>query len=444
MWSNVFGEAFRIITFGESHGPAVGAVVDGVMPGLELSQDDIQTEMSRRRPGRGDLVSPRREPDRVEVLSGVFEGRTTGAPICILVRTRDARTGDYEALRDVFRPGHADFTWLKKYGIRDWRGGGRVSGRETVARVAAGAVARRLLAREGVRIWGCTIEVAGIRAVTRDETVVESNPMRCPDPSAADAMARAVREASLAGDSVGGVVEVSARGVPAGWGDPVFFKLDALLAQAMMSIGGVKGVEIGSGFAAARMKGSGHNDPFGPDGPLTNHAGGVLGGISTGAPVIVRLAVKPTSSIARPQRTVDVLGRERVVEVRGRHDPCLCPRIVPVAEAMMAIVLADACLRQRAITRAGASTEEVRAALALADAELAHALKRRMSLSAAAGNDGAGRGTGRRGSLCAGVRAGWERAAREARIDREVARRVWEILEHGTAGKDRPPDHRHR
>lgn len=380
MSSNMLGERFTIVTFGESHGPAVGVVVDGVMPGLPLTEADIQAELDRRRPGQSGLTSPRVEPDRAEILSGVFEGRTTGAPICIIVRNRDARPSDYDEMRDLFRPGHGDFTWLAKYGIRDHRGGGRLSGRETVARVAAGAVARRMLARHGVQVVGHTLAVGGVRATTFDEAVIETNPVRCADPVAAKAMAAVIEEAARAGDSVGGIVEVRATGVPAGWGDPVFRKLDALLAQAMMSIGGVKGVEIGDGFAAATMRGSQHNDPLTPEGFASNRAGGILGGISNGAPIVVRLAVKPTSSIALPQRTTDRWGRPREIRVRGRHDPCLCPRVVPVAEAMMALVLADACLAQQAIAGEPVRIEDLRAAIDLADADLVLCLARRFGL----------------------------------------------------------------
>lgn len=349
MWSNTHGESFRITTFGESHGPAVGVVIDGVTPGLQLDAAQIQSELDRRRPGQGAASSPRQEPDRAEILSGIHEGRTTGAPICILVRNRDAKSSDYQAIADLFRPGHGDFTWLKKYGLRDWRGGGRQSGRETVGRVAAGAVARRVMDELGVRITGHVLEAAGIRARTFDSKAIETNDMRCGDPEAATDMLAAVEAASKTGDSVGGVVEVRAHGVPPGLGDPVFQKLDARLAAAMMSIGAVKGVEIGDGFKAARMTGSEHNDSMTASGFASNHAGGILGGISNGEPVVVRLAVKPTPSIAQPQATLDTEGRERVIEVLGRHDPCICPRIVPVAEAMMALVLADAHACQEVI-----------------------------------------------------------------------------------------------
>ncbi len=353
MESNQHGEAFRIVTFGESHGPAVGVVIDGVRPGLSLDEATVQRELDRRRPGQSEVTTARKEPDQAEILSGVFEGRTTGAPICIIVRSVNARSKDYDRIRDLFRPGHGDLTWLTKYGIRDWRGGGRLSGRETAGRVAAGAVARQLLDEAGVSIRGHVVEAGGVAAASFDAAQVEANPMRCGDPDAAARMVEAIRAARADGDSLGAVVQVEATGVPAGWGDPVFGKLDARLAGAMMSIGAVKGVEIGAGFAAARMRGSEHNDPITPGGFRSNHAGGVLGGISSGADVVLRLAVKPTPSIDREQETVDVDGNPATIRVRGRHDPCIGPRLVPVAEAMMALVLADAMLRQQALAGQG-------------------------------------------------------------------------------------------
>ena len=323
---NTFGRSFRITTFGESHGPALGVVIDGCPPGIALSEGDIQPFLDRRRPGRSPHSSPRREEDRVEILSGVFEGRTTGAPIALLFRNSDSRPGDYGSLREVFRPGHADYTWWKKYGIRDHRGGGRSSGRETVARVASGAVAAKVLGLRGIRIGSRILEVHG-----------------CTSP---EDMEKAIERAMQAGDSVGGIVEITASGCPPGLGDPVFGKLDAMIGMAMLSIGAVKGVEIGEGFAAARMRGSEQNDQMDEGGFLSNHAGGILGGISTGEDIVVRIAVKPTPSIAREQRTVDTGGKGRLISVRGRHDPCLVPRLAPVAEAMLALVLADALLLQ--------------------------------------------------------------------------------------------------
>jgi len=333
---NSLGRNFRITTFGESHGKALGVVIDGCPPGIPLAEGDIQPFLDRRRPGKSPLESPRKEPDRVEILSGIFGGKTTGAPIALLVANRDVREEDYAELEEIFRPGHADFTWQAKYGIRDHRGGGRSSGRETVARVAAGAVAAGYLASRGIKISGRILEIHGKR-----------------DP---DAMTREIEKAKAEGDSVGGIAEVLVTGCPAGLGDPVFSKLDALLAHALMGIGAVKGVEIGEGFAAARMKGSKHNDAMTGDGFATNHAGGILGGISTGQEIVARIAVKPTPSIAKTQRTVDRKGREVSISIRGRHDPCIVPRILPVAEAMVALVIMDAYLEQaryRALPGAG-------------------------------------------------------------------------------------------
>ncbi len=346
---STFGRAFRILSFGESHGPAVGVVIDGVKPGLPFDLAAIQQELDRRRPGQSDLVTPRREADRVQVLSGVFEGRTTGHPIALVVFNENQRSTDYQAIADLFRPGHADLTYQRKYGLRDPRGGGRSSGRETLARVAAGAWAKQQLAALGVTVRGFNREIAGIPCSKVDWAFVEANPLRVADPAAFDAQRAAVEAARAEGDSVGGVCEVWLEGLPVGLGDPAFGKLDALLAAACMSIGAVKGVELGAGFGSARRRGSENNDPLGPGGPLKNDAGGTLGGISTGAPVVVRLAVKPTSSIARVQQTIDRDGRTAEISTRGRHDPCIAPRIVPVAEAMCALVVYDAWLTQQAL-----------------------------------------------------------------------------------------------
>ena len=347
---NSFGRAFRILTFGESHGPAVGVVMDGVKPGLPFDAEAIQQELDRRRPGQSDLVTPRSEGDRLHVLSGVFEGRTTGHPIALAVFNENQRSGDYDALKALFRPGHADQAYQQKYGIRDHRGGGRSSGRETLARVAAGAWAKQQLAVLGVRIRGFNREIGGIPCVNLDWNFVEQNPLRSGDPDAFAAQRTAVEAAKAEGDSLGGICEVWIEGLPQGLGDPAFAKLDALLAYACMSIGAVKGVEVGAGFAAARMKGSAHNDPMGPVGFSKNDAGGILGGISSGAPAVVRLAVKPTSSISKTQQTVDALGQPTDITVQGRHDPCIAPRVVPVAEAMCALVVYDAWLTQQELS----------------------------------------------------------------------------------------------
>lgn len=342
-------------TFGESHGPAVGVVVEGVPAGMPLTEGEIQKELDRRRPGQSRVTSARREPDRVRILSGVFEGRTLGTPICMVVENVEARPEDYEEFRHKPRPGHADLTYWLKYGHVDYRGGGRAAGRETVGRVAAGAVAKKLLASQGVEIAGHTVEAAGIsvgREVSWEEIRknAETNSMRCADPEVAKKMEEEVLRAWKEGDSTGGIVEVVAINVPPGLGEPVFDKLDADIAKAMMSIGGVKGVEIGAGFSLARMRGSQANDPIILKGgrPVLggDRAGGILGGISVGGPIRVRLAVKPTPSISLPQRTVDLSAmKEAEIRLRGRFDPNLCPRIVPVAEAMMALVLADHMLR---------------------------------------------------------------------------------------------------
>lgn len=440
MRSNTRGDAFRITTFGESHGPAVGVVIDGVSPGLPLDETVVQVQMDRRRPGRTGLDSPRAEPDRAEILSGVFEGRTTGAPVCILVRNVDARSQDYEHLKDRLRPGHGDFGWLAKYGVRDWRGGGRLSGRETVGRVAAGAVARRLLDRVGIRIAGAVVEIDGIRAATFDPAFAEADPLRCADPAVAARMADRVRQVRDQGDSVGGVVEVRVDGVPPGLGDPVFRRLDADLASAILSIGGVRGVEIGDGFAAARQHGSAFNDqPLPGGGFASNHSGGVLGGISTGQTLVLRLAVRPTGSIGRTQETVDLAGRSATIEGRGRHDPCLCPRIVPVAEAMAACVLADALLRQAAIARVPPTADDLRLEIDRCDEALLAALQHRMAVQAVLDRDeAAGRRepARKRDAAGAALRRAWTRRAREIGLARDAALGVLDaILRGGT-----PPD----
>ena len=358
MGGSTFGQAFRVTTFGESHGPAVGAVVDGCPPRLGLTAEEIQHDLDRRRPGQSRLTTQRQEDDRAEILSGVFEGVTLGTPIAVMVRNRDAQSGAYEAMRDVYRPSHADYTTEAKYGVRDWRGGGRASARETTARVAAGAIARKLLAvAAGVEVLAWVDSVQGVTADVDGDTVtaaaVEANDVRCPDPGAAAAMAAAIDAARRDGDSLGGVVRCVARHVPPGLGEPVFDKLEADLAKAMLSLPAAKGFEIGSGFAGTLLSGLAHNDPFapGPDGrPVTtsNRSGGVQGGITNGAPVALRVAFKPTATIARAQQTVDREGNAVTLAAKGRHDPCVLPRAVPIVEAMVCLVLADHWLRQRA------------------------------------------------------------------------------------------------
>ena len=340
MSSNTFGTIFRVTTFGESHGAGLGCVIDGVPAGLRIDLDFLRAELARRRPGQSGMTTPRAEADEPEILSGVLDGVATGAPLAILFRNTNQRSGDYAAIANLFRPGHADYSWERKFGFRDARGGGRTSGRETVARVAAGAVAKLILASNGISVRACAVEIAGIKAEKIDWDQVERNPVRAPDAEAAERMVQAVRDA--APDSVGGVILCEALGLPAGLGEPVFDKLDALTAHAILSIGGVKGIEFGAGFAAASMKGSEHNDPILPGGKFaTNHAGGVLGGISNGDVFTFRCAVKPTASIAIPQDTIDRAGNPAEIATPGRHDPCLVPRIVPVVEAMTAIVLTD-------------------------------------------------------------------------------------------------------
>jgi chorismate synthase len=350
---NSFGTVFRFTTWGESHGPAIGCVVDGTPPRLPLSETDIQHWLDRRKPGQSRFTTQRREPDAVKILSGVFEGMTTGAPIALMIDNEDARSKDYAAIKDSFRPGHADYTYWKKYGIRDYRGGGRASARETASRVAAGAIARKILG-DGVSIRGALVQI-GPLAIDRsrwDWDAVEDNPFWSPDRQAAQRWEGFLDEVRKAGSSTGAVVEVVASGVPVGLGDPIYDKLDADLAKAMMSINAVKAVEIGSGFAAAALTGDESADEMRMTGGqvsfLSNHAGGILGGISTGQDIVLRFAVKPTSSILKPKRTVDIHGNEVEISTKGRHDPCVGIRAVPVGEAMMALVLADHLLRQRA------------------------------------------------------------------------------------------------
>jgi chorismate synthase len=323
---NTFGTNFRCTTFGESHGKALGVVIDGCPAGIPLKKEDIQPLLDRRRPGQSDLVSPRKEPDRVEILSGTFDDMTTGAPVALVIENSDVKSHDYKDLADVFRPGHADLTLQKKFGLRDYRGGGRSSGRETVARVAAGAVAMKILGMAGISVASRVCEIHGRTTVPEMEDEI--------------------RKARDAGDSVGGIVEIVAKGCPAGLGDPVFGKLDAMIAGAMMGIGAVKGVEIGEGFGAAALFGHENNDQITKDGFLSNHAGGVLGGISTGADIVVKIAVKPTPSISLNQQTVSTGGESRTISIHGRHDPCIVPRIAPVAESMLALVVLDALLEQ--------------------------------------------------------------------------------------------------
>ncbi|MCP4916724.1 MAG: chorismate synthase [Proteobacteria bacterium] len=347
------GRLFRVTTFGESHGGGLGAIVEGCPPGIELDLAAIQQDLDRRRPGQSSISTQRKEADRVEVLSGVFEGRTLGTSIGLLVRNKDADSRAYEPFKDVYRPSHADYTYDARYGLRNWQGGGRASARETVARVAAGAIAKQVLATFGVEIlaWTQAIGDLSTDVVPASLAQVEANDVRCPDEDAAAAMELRIKSVRAAGDTIGGVICGVARGVPAGWGDPVFDKLEADLAKAMLSLPACKGFESGSGFAGTTMRGSEHNDLFepGPDGirTRTNHSGGIQGGISNGMPVTVRCAFKPVATIFTEQDTVDTAGRAATVKPRGRHDPCPVPRAVPVVEGMMALVLCDHALRWR-------------------------------------------------------------------------------------------------
>lgn len=348
MSGNTFGRLFTVTTFGESHGAALGAVIDGCPPGLPLTESDIQPDLDRRRPGTSRFTTQRQEADQVEILSGVFGGVTTGTPIGLLIRNTDHRSRDYEAIKDKFRPGHADYTYQQKFGLRDYRGGGRSSARETAARVAAGAVARKFLAGRGILIRGYMAQMGDITLALNDWAAVHENPFFCADPARVPELEAAITQLRRDGDSVGARVNVIASGVQPGLGEPVFDRLDADIAHAMMGINAVKGVEIGAGFEVVTQKGSEHRDEISAAGFLSNRAGGILGGISSGQDIRVSLALKPTSSIRLPGRTVDVRGADTDIVTTGRHDPCVGIRAVPIAEAMLALVLMDHLLRQQA------------------------------------------------------------------------------------------------
>src|SRR4051794_25578094 len=348
MSGNTIGKLFTVTTFGESHGPAMGCIVDGCPPGMALSESDLQADVDRRRTGTSHFVSQRREGDQVRILSGGFEGVTTGTPIGILIENTDARSRDYEKIKDRFRPGHADYTYQHKYGLRDYRGGGRSSARETVMRVAAGAIARKYLAdRLGVRISGYLSQIGALHLNPVDPAFAYQNPFFCPDPSRIEELEQLMWKVRSDGDSVGARVTVIATGVPPGLGEPVFDRLDADIAHAMMSINAVKGVEIGAGFESIAQRGSVHSDEMTPQGFVTNHAGGVLGGISTGQEIRVNIALKPTSSIPQERRSIDKNGNAVTMQTTGRHDPCVGVRATPIAEAMLALVLMDHALRNR-------------------------------------------------------------------------------------------------
>jgi chorismate synthase len=349
MSGNTFGTLFTVTSFGESHGPAIGCVVDGCPPGLALCAADIQDELDRRKPGTSRHVTQRREPDSVEILSGVFEGKTTGTPIGLLIRNEDQRSRDYGTIAQTFRPGHADYAYTQKYGFRDYRGGGRSSARETAVRVAAGAIARKWLReRYGVTIQGWMSQLGPIAIPFVDAGQIGENPFFAPNAALVPELEAYMDALRKSGDSVGAKISVTASGVPAGWGEPVYDRLDAEIAYAMMGINAVKGVEVGAGFASIEQKGSEHGDEMTPQGFLSNNAGGVLGGISTGQDIVVHLAIKPTSSIRLARRSVDLSGAAVSVETHGRHDPCVGIRATPIAEAMLALVLIDHALRQRA------------------------------------------------------------------------------------------------
>lgn len=358
MSGNTIGSVFRVTTWGESHGVALGAVVDGCPPGLSLNESDLQQALDRRKPSAAASSTTRTEGDRVEILSGVFEGKTTGTPISLMIKNADAKSSSYDELKDVFRPGQGDFTYLQKYGIRDWRGGGRASGRETAARVAAGAVAAKLIARIGIDVVAYTQAIGSIvidrNRMPSDKNLrkfIHENSLYCPDAQAAARMEKKIAAVRKKGDSLGGVVEIVVTGCPAGLGEPVFDKMDADLAKALMSIGSVKAVEVGDGFSMAGMLGSQANDQMNKKGFRTNRAGGILAGITNGEKIILKAYSKPIPSIAKPQQTIDSKGKERMIKIQGRHDICVLPRIVPVCEAMVSIVVADHLLRQKAITK---------------------------------------------------------------------------------------------
>lgn len=348
MAGNSIGQLFRVTTFGESHGVALGCIIDGVPPGLAITEADLQKDLDRRRPGTSRYTTARREPDQVKILSGVFNGVTTGTSIGLLIENTDQRSQDYGAIKDVFRPGHADYTYEQKYGLRDYRGGGRSSARETAMRVAAGAIAKKYLQEKlGIQIRGCLTQMGPVACEIKDWSLVEENPFFCPDPSQLDALDELLRGLKKEGDSIGAKITVVAEHVPAGLGEPVFDRLDADLAHALMSINAVKGVEIGDGFGVIALKGSENRDEITRNGFTSNHAGGILGGISSSQPIIAHIALKPTSSITVSGKTLNRDGEEVEMITKGRHDPCVGIRAVPIAEAMMAIVLMDHYLRHR-------------------------------------------------------------------------------------------------
>ena len=340
--ANTYGDIIRITTFGESHGKAIGCIMEGLRPGIPIDEDAIRTQMERRRPGQSKVVTQRKEPDQVKILSGTIDGKTTGAPIAMIIENQDQLSKSYDNIKDLFRPGHADFTFYKKYGLRDHRGGGRSSARETATRVVAGAIAMGILSKQGITFHAHAIQIGDIQANTCDYTTIEDNPVRCADPQAAKLMEQAILDIRGEQDSIGGIIQLDIQGVPTGLGDPVFAKLDARLTHAIMTIGAFKGIEIGDGFALTKMRGSESNDNMQDGKFLTNHAGGITGGISTGQTITLKIAIKPTASISSPQHSLDIHGRNTEVITKGRHDPCIVPRAVPVIENMAALVILDA------------------------------------------------------------------------------------------------------
>ncbi|MDA3851961.1 MAG: chorismate synthase [Spirochaetaceae bacterium] len=351
MAGNSFGNLFRITTFGESHGGGVGVILDGCPPGIEITEEEIQKELNRRKPGQSDLTTPRKESDKINILSGVFEGKTTGTPLMMVLYNKNVKSEDYNNIKDAFRPGHADWSYQKKYGIRDWRGSGRASGRETAGRVAAGAIAKKFLSQQGIQFTAYTLQAAGIRCKEYLPEEIENNPLRACDPKAAKEMEKLVIELKDKGDSTGGIVECRIEGVPPGLGEPVFDKIEADLAKGMLSLGAIRGFEIGDGFSVVDRRGSENNDWRDESGFLSNHAGGTLGGITTGQTILFRVAVKPTASISVPQKAVNIKGEALTIETHGRHDPIICPRMVPVVESMAALVIMDHLMRQKSIMR---------------------------------------------------------------------------------------------
>jgi len=349
--ANTYGEIIRTTTFGESHGNAVGAILEGVPAGVEMTETDIQKELDRRKPGQSRVTTPRKEEDKVHILSGIFDGKTTGAPIALVIYNKSFDSSKYENIKNVFRPGHADFTFFRKYGHRDYRGGGRSSGRETASRVAAGAIAKKILTEQGIDIYAHAIEIAGIKATKTDYNTIEKNMVRCADDEAAPLMVAAIDKARGDSDSVGGIVKLEIHGLPAGLGDPVFAKLDARLTSAIMTLGAVKGIEVGKGFELSRCRGSESNDKMRDNKFSTNNSGGIIGGISTGQTVVVKIAVKPTPTIASEQDTIDKNGNNVKISVKGHHDPCIVPRVIPAIESMAALVILDVKEIQSRLTR---------------------------------------------------------------------------------------------